>query len=82
MLSPCCSTVRASGSEARGGQGPVLIEAKTMRMVGHAQHDAAEYVPREMFEYWKTRDPLGRYEKYLTSNGLWDGDKTAIDSAR
>ena len=34
---------------------PVLIEVKTMRMKGHAQHDAAEYVPKEMVEYWKTQ---------------------------
>jgi len=42
----------------------VLIEAKTMRMRGHAQHDAAEYVPKEMLEAWKKRDPLDRYEKF------------------
>ena len=48
---------------ARAGRGPVLLEAKTMRMVGHAQHDAAEYVPREMLEYWKARDPLDSHAK-------------------
>ena len=59
----------------------MLIEAKTMRMTGHAQHDAAEYVPREMFDYWKARDPLSRYEKYLTQNKLWDEqEKAAIDA--
>ena len=59
----------------------MLIEAKTMRMTGHAQHDAAEYVPREMFEYWKARDPLSRYEKYLTQHNLWnEKEKTAIDA--
>ena len=30
---------------ARAGGGPTLIEAKTMRMLGHAIHDGAEYVP-------------------------------------
>jgi hypothetical protein len=43
-----------------------------MRMRGHAQHDPAEYVPREMFEYWKKRDPLELYVKYLDENKLWD----------
>ncbi len=56
----------------RAGEGPMIIEAKTMRMRGHAQHDPAEYVPKEMFEYWKQRDPLELYEKYLTENKLWD----------
>lgn len=72
------SATRAAVERARDGGGPVLIEAKTMRMTGHAQHDAAEYVPREMFEYWKARDPLDRYEKHLTENRLWD-EKTKAD---
>src|SRR3982074_1046458 len=41
-------TGRGAVAHARAGHGPVLIEAKTMRMRGHAQHDAAEYVPKEM----------------------------------
>ncbi len=56
----------------RAGQGPVIIEAKTHRMRGHAQHDPAEYVPKEMVEYWKARDPITRFEKYLTENKLWN----------
>ena len=52
-----------------------------MRMVGHAQHDAAEYVPREMFEHWKARDPILLYEKFLTDHALWDEkSKQAIES--
>jgi hypothetical protein len=50
----------------------VLVEAKTMRMSGHAQHDAAEYVPKAMLESWKQRDPLARFEKFLTEKKLWD----------
>lgn len=68
--------------ECRAGRGPVLIEAKTMRMKGHAQHDPAEYVPRDMFEYWKKRDPIARYEAYLTEHTLWDEKKKAEIDAR
>jgi TPP-dependent pyruvate/acetoin dehydrogenase alpha subunit len=50
---------------ARRGEGPTLIEAKMMRMKGHAIHDGAEYVPKSLFEYWKKRDPIARFEKYL-----------------
>jgi TPP-dependent pyruvate/acetoin dehydrogenase alpha subunit len=49
----------------RSGEGPTLIEAKMMRMKGHAIHDAAEYVPKPLFEYWRKRDPIARLEKYL-----------------
>jgi TPP-dependent pyruvate/acetoin dehydrogenase alpha subunit len=50
---------------ARRGDGPTLIEAKMMRMKGHAIHDAAQYVPRPLFEFWQKRDPIARFEAYL-----------------
>jgi len=56
---------------ARRGEGPTLIEAKMMRMKGHAIHDAAEYVPKPLFEYWKRRDPIARLENYLVSRKKW-----------
>ena len=56
---------------ARRGEGPTLIEAKMMRMKGHAIHDAAEYVPKPLFEYWKKRDCIARFENYLLSVKKW-----------
>jgi TPP-dependent pyruvate/acetoin dehydrogenase alpha subunit len=56
---------------ARRGEGPTLIEAKMMRMKGHAIHDAAEYVPKQLFEYWKRRDPIARFEDYLVRKRKW-----------
>src|SRR6266436_2648853 len=56
---------------ARRGEGPTLIEAKMMRMKGHAIHDAAEYVPKPLFEYWKKRDPIARFENHLVSVKKW-----------
>ena len=51
------------------GEGATLIEAKMMRMRGHAMHDAALYVPKPYFEYWKRRDCIARMEKYLIEKG-------------
>jgi TPP-dependent pyruvate/acetoin dehydrogenase alpha subunit len=65
-------TTKKAVDQCRAGDGPVIIESKTMRMRGHAQHDPAEYVPKEMFAKWKKLDPIERYEKYLTENKLWD----------
>ena len=56
---------------ARRGEGPTLIEAKMMRMKGHAIHDAADYVPKSMFEYWRKRDPITRFEDYLVNVKKW-----------
>jgi TPP-dependent pyruvate/acetoin dehydrogenase alpha subunit len=75
-------TTKKAVNDCRAGQGPVLIEVKTMRMKGHAQHDPAEYVPKAMFEYWKARDPIARLETYLTENKLWDPRKKAEIGAR
>jgi TPP-dependent pyruvate/acetoin dehydrogenase alpha subunit len=66
------ATAKEAVERARAGEGPILIEAKTMRMRGHAQHDPAEYVPPEMFEYWKKRDPIARHEKFLFEEKLLD----------
>jgi len=56
---------------ARRGEGPTLIEAKMMRMKGHAIHDSAEYVPKPLFEYWKKRDPITRLEDHLVNVKQW-----------
>lgn len=58
-------------TRARRGEGPTLIEAKMMRMKGHAIHDAAEYVPKPLYEYWKKRDPIARFEDYLLRRKKW-----------
>jgi pyruvate dehydrogenase E1 component alpha subunit len=51
--------------KARQGGGPTLIESVTLRMEGHAIHDDAYYVPKELFERWAERDPIDRYRTWL-----------------
>jgi TPP-dependent pyruvate/acetoin dehydrogenase alpha subunit len=62
---------RDAVERAHRGDGPTLIEAKMMRMKGHAIHDAADYVPKPMFEYWRKRDPIARFENYLVNVKKW-----------
>src|SRR6267154_685412 len=66
------STAKEAVDRARNGDGPILIEVKTFRRLGHAQHDPAEYVPKEMRAYWEARDPILLYEKSLASEKLLD----------
>jgi len=69
---------REAVARARAGGGPTLIEAKTFRMGGHStSDDPKRYVPAEQVEYWKQRDPLPRFERYLTKAGLLDAKKDA-----
>jgi len=71
--------------KARAGEGPTFIECKTMRMHGHSEHDAAKYVPRELLEEWKKKDPVLKMENYLLENNhaseneLKDIDKRVHD---
>ncbi len=59
------TSLRAAVERARSGGGPTVIEARTMRMLGHAIHDGAEYVPRELLEEWEARDPLALQRRRL-----------------
>jgi TPP-dependent pyruvate/acetoin dehydrogenase alpha subunit len=56
---------RRAIDKARAGGGPTLIECLTLRMEGHAVHDDAFYVPKELFEEWAKRDPIERYRTWL-----------------
>src|SRR6476469_6001502 len=74
------TTAKEAVERARNGEGPILIEVKTFRRMGHAQHDPAEYVPKDMRAYWEGRDPIALYEKYLTDEKLLDAKgKKAIE---
>ena len=65
---------------ARSGGGPTLVEARTYRMKGHAEHDGQAYVPREELDDWARRDPIARHaERLLAYGGVTAGDLDAID---
>ncbi|TAK56210.1 MAG: thiamine pyrophosphate-dependent dehydrogenase E1 component subunit alpha, partial [Bacteroidetes bacterium] len=58
-------TCKQAVERARAGEGPSIIESITMRMHGHAAHDNAWYVPKELLESWKKKDPITLYETKL-----------------
>ena len=55
---------------ARAGEGVTLIEVKTFRIKGHAEHDNQSYVPIQLIEEWSAKDPVVRFEKTLVDAGL------------
>jgi pyruvate dehydrogenase E1 component alpha subunit len=71
---------RAAVERAREGGGPTLIECETMRMHGHGAHDDMSYVPPEMFEEWRRRDPIERYAERLVGDYGFSSDE--IDEIR
>ena len=56
---------RRAIEKARTGGGPTLLECVSLRMEGHAVHDDAFYVPREMHETWLRSDPIERFHGWL-----------------
>jgi len=65
--------------KARGGGGPTLIECLTLRMEGHAVHDDAFYVPKQMFEKWAESDPIESFRTWLRANAdLTDDEEDEI----
>ncbi len=61
---------------ARSGGGPSLIECVTYRMMMHTTaDDPKRYRTEKEVEAWKKRDPLVRFQKYLTERGLLSEDK-------
>jgi TPP-dependent pyruvate/acetoin dehydrogenase alpha subunit len=61
-------------ARGRAGEGPSIVEAETMRMHGHAEHDPADYVPQEMYDEWSRKDPVDLFENVLVQAGVIDAD--------
>jgi acetoin:2,6-dichlorophenolindophenol oxidoreductase subunit alpha len=62
---------------ARNGEGPTLLELKTFRLCGHSRRDPNNYMPAEEKDFWKKRDPIPLYEKFLVQQGILDDDSIA-----
>ncbi|MEW6060151.1 MAG: thiamine pyrophosphate-dependent dehydrogenase E1 component subunit alpha [Actinomycetota bacterium] len=58
---------------AREGGGPTLVESVSLRWRGHAGHDPAKYVPKELLDdHTVHKDPVKRFERLLVSQGVLD----------
>ncbi len=49
---------------------PVLLEAMTFRMRGHEEASGIKYIPQQLFEEWKKKDPVENFERFLVELGL------------
>lgn len=58
-------------------QRPLLVECMTFRMRGHEEASGTKYVPTELIEAWKERDPVTRFEAYLRQAGVMSAGEIA-----
>ena len=72
---------RVAVERARAGHGVHVIEVKTYRRKGHAEHDDQHYVPKDELDWWaKENDPVDRYVKrLLQSEWVEERELQAID---
>lgn len=58
---------------------PVLIEFKTFRIRGHEESSGTAYVPQNVIDIWKLKDPVTNFENFLKeTNVLNDTDISEI----
>lgn len=51
-------------------QKPVLIEFKTFRVRGHEEASGTAYIPQDLIDKWKKKDPLERLRKTLIKSKI------------
>lgn len=61
---------RRAVERARAGGGVTLLEVLTFRLKGHAEHDNQSYIPQEIIDEWRGKDPIERYERTLIDEGM------------
>ena len=57
-------------NDIRKNPRPVLLEFKTFRMRGHEEASGTKYVPQELMDTWKNKDPLKNFETFLCSENI------------
>lgn len=63
-------TVSNLAKEMRKDPHPVLLICDTFRMRGHEEASGTKYVPKELMEFWATKDPVENYQRYLLEEGI------------
>lgn len=67
---------REAVERARAGDGPTMIECVTYRMMMHTTaDDPKRYRSDDEVEGWRKKDPITRFEKYLTDKNLLEPKK-------
>lgn len=74
----CRAAVDAAADRARAGEGPSLVVLRSYRMLGHSSSDdPTKYRADDEVERWARRDPLARYERWLSSQDLIEAGERA-----
>ncbi|MFP4011488.1 MAG: pyruvate dehydrogenase (acetyl-transferring) E1 component subunit alpha [Spirochaetaceae bacterium] len=71
--------MKEAADYARGGNGPVLVEAVTYRKGAHTtSDDPSRYRTKEEEEEWERRDPISRLRAYLQAQNKWSENEKQL----
>ena len=70
----------AALAAARAGNGPILLECKTYRYIGHSRSDARGYRTKVEEADWKAKDPITRLGGQLIGEGVAQAKLDEIDA--
>jgi pyruvate dehydrogenase E1 component alpha subunit len=65
-------------ARCRRGAGPVLLEAKTFRHMGHHVNDPGLYMPKERVEHYRAKDPVHVAARHLCAAGVAEAEVDRI----
>lgn len=68
-------------ARARSGNGPTLIEAKTVRWERHSAFSSGKYDSPEEAQRWKKADPIPRFKDHLLDLGAHPDELVAQEEA-
>ena len=63
------NTINELATDIRQNPRPVLLECMTFRMRGHEEASGTKYVPQNLFDEWKEKDPIANFEQFLLDEG-------------
>jgi 2-oxoisovalerate dehydrogenase E1 component len=71
-------TINELANDIRQKPRPVLLECMTFRMRGHEEASGTKYVPLNLFEEWKDKDPIANFEQFLLDEGTLSPESIKI----
>jgi Pyruvate/2-oxoglutarate dehydrogenase complex, dehydrogenase (E1) component, eukaryotic type, alpha subunit len=73
--------VETAVARARAGEGPSLIEAKTMRFRGHFEGDPGTYRGETELSEGREHDPIPFARRHLTENGVTEEELAKLEAS-
>ncbi len=69
------SKINKISKSVRKNPRPVLLEFKTFRRRGHEEASGTKYVPEDLMNFWKSKDPIDNFESFLIETNILSSSK-------